>query len=557
MTSKNEMISGKVDLALLDKVDRLFRNDDAGIWIELLQNARRAAATRIDITIQETQADASCLVTVQDDGGGIEDFHQLLTLGASDWPAATKRFEDPAGMGFFSLCRSEVEVHSGHRFAKITPSVFLGKSSAEIKISGECVRGTRLRFTRTSSRFALRESLERVTKFYPLEVRLEGDVLLRRDFLDSALYREVIDGIEVGFSTDPHWGQSYLPNWNFYGSCLREPFDSFTGLLTGEADSFPATIYARFNVLKTARVKLQLPDRRAIIQDEAFRDFLSKARAAAYRFFQAQSQHALPFKNWREAKDLGINLPEAAPLLTTWHASPLDDNVAPLFGDSERHRLTDTSLVLLVDPALPNAHTLEGALHSGAEIDGTLYEWDRNFEGYAWYDRLPRIAGATVLLDDVPLPESFEPSNTRPEQIDLELTIEQQGQSEQKLRIPALIHVSLNYELDLRFVAVRNSPWDNSLNGPFSVGPFLIWATFLASDDSDADSWNTQMDDYEESVERRVHAYFLGPKATLLTILSRAIGWQESQLATALGVQEIRFRRRNPDQATWEIELVE
>jgi len=32
--------------------DRLFRNDDAGIWTELLQNARRAGASLIEITIK-------------------------------------------------------------------------------------------------------------------------------------------------------------------------------------------------------------------------------------------------------------------------------------------------------------------------------------------------------------------------------------------------------------------------------------------------------------------------------------------------------------------------
>jgi hypothetical protein len=30
---------------ILEKADHLFRNDDAGVWIELLQNARRAGAS--------------------------------------------------------------------------------------------------------------------------------------------------------------------------------------------------------------------------------------------------------------------------------------------------------------------------------------------------------------------------------------------------------------------------------------------------------------------------------------------------------------------------------
>ena len=52
MTSASETVRGKVNVALLDKADRLFRNDDAGIWTEILQNARRAGATSVDLTIK-------------------------------------------------------------------------------------------------------------------------------------------------------------------------------------------------------------------------------------------------------------------------------------------------------------------------------------------------------------------------------------------------------------------------------------------------------------------------------------------------------------------------
>jgi hypothetical protein len=34
-----QLISAKVHEGILEKADRLFKNDDAGVWIELLQNA--------------------------------------------------------------------------------------------------------------------------------------------------------------------------------------------------------------------------------------------------------------------------------------------------------------------------------------------------------------------------------------------------------------------------------------------------------------------------------------------------------------------------------------
>jgi hypothetical protein len=104
MQVERETISGRVNAAILDKADRLFRNDDAGIWTELLQNARRAGATTLDISIEELNPDRGpCRITVQDNGRGIENFQSLLTLGGSNWNPETHLREDPAGMGFFSV----------------------------------------------------------------------------------------------------------------------------------------------------------------------------------------------------------------------------------------------------------------------------------------------------------------------------------------------------------------------------------------------------------------------------------------------------------------------
>jgi len=552
-------ISGKVNAAMLEKADRLFRNDDDGVWIELLQNARRAGAIAVNITIEAAEANASpCTVTIQDDGGGIENFQSLVTLGKSDWSAATETREDPAGMGFFSLCRSEVEIHSGTQRVRISPSVFLGKSEAQVE-RAPFVRGTRIRFARESTKPALLAALGRVSEFCPLEVRIDGQPLPRHDFLEGALYREMIDGIEVGFATGFAWRWNYYrdDNWNFYGARIREPFRYFTGLLDAAKAGSELNIHARFNVLQTAHVKLQLPDRRAIIQDEFFREFVRKAHAAAYRFFQTQASHALPFQDWQEAKELGVVLPEAVRLLKSWHADPQDENVEPLFGYPERRLLPDASGVLLVERGVPDAHTLEGALQCGATLQRELYEEKPEYAGYAWYDRLPRIVDTAVLVDGV-LYDDWPEGSERPAKIQIEVTIAESGQPERSIRLPTLIHAPTDELDEISFVAVRNSPWDNDdLDGPFSVADFLIWATFRASDDlGECDSWNTQMDYYGKTIEREVNAYFRGPKASLLAILRDVIDWDANRIAEQLGVKEIHFRRTAPSGSGWDIELV-
>jgi hypothetical protein len=561
MQPERQTISGKVNAGILDKADRLFRNDDAGVWTEILQNARRAGATRLDVSIEEVSPDVGpSMITVADNGCGIENFQSLLTLGASHWNDETQGREDPAGMGFFSLCRCEVEVHSGNRQATITPSVFMGKCEAEVIESDEFVTGTRLRFAREAAKSALIQALERASEFCPLDVRLEGRLLPRHDFLDGALYRETIDGIEVGFSTQFSWGwhQYNDSNWNFYGLRIADTFDQFTGLLKPGERPSPLTLHARFNVLDTGRVKLQLPDRRAMIQDEFLSAFHRKARAAAYRFFQTQDRHALPSRNWREAKDLGIALPEAACLLETWHADPMDENTDPVFGYGEQRLLADASNVILLDRDIPDAHTLEAALYSGAKMGRELYRDESQYEGYSWYDSLPRIIKTSILMDDVPWEERPSVETVRPARIEVELRIEEAGRADRTERLPALIHVDSSCPNELSFTAVRQSPWDNDeLQGPFSISDFLLAATFCASDDVESDSWNTQREAYEDAIEREVNSYFRGPRASLTAILRKAVGWDASRLAEQIGIKEIRFKRTANGRMGWDAELLD
>ena len=538
-----------------------FATTTRGYGQRFFRTRARAGATSIDLTIKPGEpTEDHCVITVQDNGHGIEDFQSLLTLGTSDWSAETQSAEDPAGMGFFSLCRSLVEVYSGNRFVKLTPAVFLGKAEAHIERGSEFIQGTRLRFTRQSGRDALISALRQVTEFCPTEVRLEGQSLPRHDFLQGARYRELIDGIEVGFGVAFEHAYSYYHdgNWNFYGTRIHHPFDSFTGLLDDNKRSV-STIHARFNVLETGRVKLQLPDRRAIIEDEFLREFERKARAAAYRFFQTQSQHVLPFRNWKQAKALGVDLPEAAHLLTSWQAESRDESIEPLFGYPETGIIADLTSVILADRDLPNGHTLDAALHSGANFPGTLYREEAGYVGYEWYDRLPRIADTTVFVDGVGFEEYELPRSgkQRPARIAIDVAIERLKGEGQSLRLPVLIHVDTSEVNQINFVAVKQSPWDNeNLDGPFPIVDFLIWATFSASDDfGECDSWATQAENYEEDVKRMVNEYFRGPRATLLGILRNAVQLDASSLAERLGVTEIRFKRDASSRHDWNIEL--
>ena len=67
-----ETIQATVNPRLLTKAGRLFTGTRQGRIIEILQNARRAGATKVDVTNE------GGFVTVRDNGQGIENFARLL-----------------------------------------------------------------------------------------------------------------------------------------------------------------------------------------------------------------------------------------------------------------------------------------------------------------------------------------------------------------------------------------------------------------------------------------------------------------------------------------------
>ena len=71
---------------------------------ELFQNARRAGATRIDVV------KTGMLLSIADNGSGIANFSDLLTLAQSNWNEDVMQEDSPYGMGFFSALFSSDRV---------------------------------------------------------------------------------------------------------------------------------------------------------------------------------------------------------------------------------------------------------------------------------------------------------------------------------------------------------------------------------------------------------------------------------------------------------------
>jgi len=116
------IIQACVNARLLKKAERLFTGTLNGRIIEILQNARRAGATKVEITNVPCHSgeDAPCRVMVRDNGRGIDDFAKLLDMGGSGWDEpgedTLEAAEDPAGVGLFCLARRGPARRPGHRW---------------------------------------------------------------------------------------------------------------------------------------------------------------------------------------------------------------------------------------------------------------------------------------------------------------------------------------------------------------------------------------------------------------------------------------------------------
>ena len=314
-----QTIQAKVSKKLLSKADRLFTGSLGGRMIEILQNARRAGATQVDITNKDG------LVTISDNGCGIEDFSKLLDLGDSDWDETMEMAEDPAGVGIFCLAPRELTICSGNRKVCITEKAWTGELVPILK-STEFVKGTRLVFRDEPWEFS---AVEKHAVFTGLAVMVDGQKCAREHFCsDSAVSHPALGcKIEVREKKSLNkWHTRFRSGYysndvlvNFHGQVI-----SFTDLPVSDTE---LTFLVDMTGDPTG-IRLMLPARTQLIENKAFDELKAAIEVEVYRFIQRQGSHKLPFEEYKRAKELGIDLPEAEPVFEV--GLLYDDVVEPI-----------------------------------------------------------------------------------------------------------------------------------------------------------------------------------------------------------------------------------
>ena len=515
-------IRARIHDSAIRRVTRTFAATLADIFTETLQNSRRAGATRVRVAVAGPADTGPLTVTVTDDGAGIADPAVLLSFGENGWSEDLVRREDAAGMGMLSLGRpgctvssrprtTDGSVPSGWR-VELAPEHFLGEAAAEVHRDDGAPwpYGAAVTFQATESENAtlIRGAIGTAAWHYPLPVVFEnvpatpagGEELERRAFLDGALHAERWRGLVFGVFKD---------RWTGFG--INDPDVNFHGLAVSvRLPSVETVAGARWSVaadiVDCPELELVLPARKEAVETPFLEEMREAARLAIYRAIAADPDPRPAYEDRKRAHEADIDIAPPPAELRPWRPglADVDDWREP----PKRQPVSADALLMACDPEPPEAQAFWRAAERN-RVAGRLFEPDRRLEGYAWYDAIARVAaihtditadGRTCALEGYAttggIHRSAEPVPQRPEAIRIGLAV---TPHEGPRRI-------LDLDADLAFAGEAWS-WaadalplvtpDSDIE-PWQLAQFIRAAFFSASDDADADSWETQRTAFEQ-----------------------------------------------------------
>jgi len=299
------MVKAKVNKKLLAKVDRLFTGKRNRRIIEILQNARRAGATRVEIT------NDNGWVTARDNGRGVEDFARLLDLGGSGWDKRFQPSEYPAGVGLFCLAPREVTIRSRGKAVRIGTDGWQGKPVA-IEEDSSPVEGTELRFQDDPWRLA---TVELYAVFSGLRVVVDGKECKSLPFVkhSATAHPELGCRIEVCAREEiSEWHRRWKER-NGYGSVLVNFHGEVAAFNYGPISKMSISFLVDMTGDPTD-VRLMLPDGTRLVENEAFEALERVLEVEMYRFCRRIGEHTLYYSEYLRARELGVDLPEAKPV---------------------------------------------------------------------------------------------------------------------------------------------------------------------------------------------------------------------------------------------------
>ena len=533
-------IRARVHDSAIDRVSRFFNATLDDIFVELLQNARRASATRIRVSTS-LLSEGRWTVTVADDGAGIADPAILLSFAESAWSTQTGSREDPAGIGFYSLARRGCAVASRPLAkipawsARICPDAFLGKADALVRPddTAPSPHGTAISFVTDRNPDCVESTLAAATRHFPLPVLFNGRQLHFQYFLEHAVHTEAWAGLTFGV-----YRNQYHPypetDVNFHGRTFK------AGLPTVE--TITGCVWSvRADIRACPEFELVLPARKEPVVNDFLHRMRAEAVLAIYRAIAAcETAPRLSYGHHKRAADAGIRIQQPPPALESWRppVADIDHWHAPPGWDA----LRPSALLMTAEPETHHGQAIWRAAER-AGVSRRLFAPDRRLEGYSWYDALPRVTDFsidvthggrthTVIEPMADEPAPTEPSapaapfkfDARPDAIAIRLHIAESAGRARHLQIPADV-VFMNdedcYVDDIDPLVTAASDIDAD-----ELAALIHRAFFTPSDDADADSHETQKSRFDEEAMRIALTLLASEDDGLKHVIAQAI-WRE------------------------------
>jgi hypothetical protein len=271
------------------------------------------------------------------------------------------------------------------------------------------------------------------------------------------------------------------------------------------------TLRVWVEVVDCSQLQLVLPARKEMVRDQFFEELKQECYRAIYLYVAQQCAsgvaHRLPYQDWLYAAELGIDLPEAEPMLEAWMpatANPEDWEDGDVLPVGERTIIFDAEL------ETPAAQAFWRGFENAA-VPYHLASPRDKYRGYSWYDRLSRLAEVSFAMQFgeralTPDEAAREGRDVRPDTIAITATIEH----------PDSAAETASLTTDVAFFAGEGFHWsylddatlyvtDSSTIGSDELVELLERSFFSPSDDSSADSWTTQAEDFREEAAARAH----------------------------------------------------
>ena len=156
---------------------------------ELMQNSRRAKASKIAFTLDGQN------LTIEDDGCGIDNFSELLTVASSGWDLETMNQESPFGLGFLAAIYSctHIRIESNQQSFECDTKDLLALKPVEICPSST-LKGTKIKLSNIDYPIKMLESdITTLVRGFPIPVFLNGEELFRPDCVNGSLTFQTTD----------------------------------------------------------------------------------------------------------------------------------------------------------------------------------------------------------------------------------------------------------------------------------------------------------------------------------------------------------------------------